>query len=193
MPRHSGILGNGGLMGGVSDAIDHISGAPTEGGRSKFRRFLRETHIDSSFTDANNEVSVEDGEFTKAYQFTVPAQERYRWGYGSAEHPENQGYIYIDPVDDTVDNNPVNGSVRIQQRDAQERSVVTVEELEIEQLRASKSDRSMMVPLPEATAFDKVGRDSKLILAIDADSNTGIDWNNSEVILPVAVYPVRNV
>ena len=179
------------LFGNVSSAVDEITGTPGggSGGERKFRRFLREKHVN----ELGDTIDATTGDFTKVAQFTVPAQERYRWGYGAAQNPENQGYIYVDLRDDTADAAEIDGSVRIQQRDAQEREVRTVEELEIAQLRASKSDRSQMIPLPEQVQQPKVGRDSKLALSIDPDSDTTVDWTNSEVILPTAVYPVRNV
>lgn len=176
------------ILGNASSVVDDITGTPSSAGDGqKYRRFLREKHVNEIGTT----VSATSGDFTKVAQFTVPAQERYRWGYGAAKNPENQGYIYVDLQDDAAA--AINGSIRIQQRDAQEREVRTVEELEIAQLRASKSDRSQMIPLPEQVQQPKVGRDSKLALAVDPDSDTTVDWSNSEVILPTAVYPVRNV
>lgn len=175
------------FLGQARSVVDDVTGTPDSGGSQKFRRFLREKHVN----ELGDTVDVTAGGFTKVAQFTVPAQERYRWGYGAAKNPENQGYIYVDLQDGTP--NPIDGSIRIQQRDAQEREVRTVEELEIAQLRASKSDRSQMIPLPEQIQQPKVGRDSKLALAIDPDSDATVNWSNSEVILPTAVYPVRNV
>lgn len=175
------------ILGGATDVVDNITGTPQGRGERKFRRFLREKHVN----ELGDTIDVTEGDFTKVAQFTVPAQERYRWGYGAAENPENQGYIYVDLQNSTP--NEIDGSIRIQQRDAQEREVRTVEELEIAQLRASKSDRSQMIPLPEQVQQPKVGRDSKLALSVDPDADDTVDWTESEVILPTAVYPVRNV
>lgn len=177
------------VNGGISGAVNEVTGEPESGGSESFRRFLKAKHV----ADAGQTNDTVTDDFNRVAEFVVPAQERYRWGIGAAKHEANQGYIYISLVDNTVDNIPIDGSVRLQQRDAQGREIRTVQQLDLEPLRASKSDRTMMVPLPEQTEYRKVGRDSKLALAVESETNTTVDWDNSEVILPTTVYPVSNV
>lgn len=171
--------------GGISETINQVTGTPEGGGEQKFRKYLKKHHFTESGTET---FDVGPDDFTKIGEFVVPAQEQYRWGYGSAEYDTNQGYIYVDLQNSTPA--AIQGSLRIQQRDAQSRNIITVEELDLEPLRASKSDRTQMVPLPEQTSQPKVGRDSRLTLAASSEASDTVDWANSEVIAPVAVYPV---
>lgn len=180
------------ILNQAKDTVDDVTGQPNDGSNS-FRRYLREKHV--GYPNPTGTVDASAGDFTKVGEFVVPAQERYRWGFGSAKHEANQGYLYVDLQHDTDGDGtyePVDGSIRIQQRDAQERRIETAEELELSTLSASKSDRAKQVPFPEHRDLQKVGRDSKLVIAIDPDSDVTVDWSQSDVILPTTVYPVRN-
>lgn len=179
--------GIGSLLNQAGDVIDEVTGAPREGNEQKFRRYLK----GKNFANETDTFDAEPGDFKKIGEFVVPAQERYRWGYGSAKHPTNQGYLYVEIND--AEGNPIDGSIRIQQRDAQERELITVEELDLETLRGDPTDRDTLEPLPEQTDRPKVGRDSKLALAVETDNEVTIDWSESTIKAPVAVYPVRNV
>jgi len=129
-------------------------------------------------------------------RYTVPAQQAYRFGFGSAAYPDNQGYIYIALYDDTATNSVLeDGSLRLVQRNAQGTIQLVVAEFRTEQLRGSTTNRQQMVALPEQTQFPLVGEDSVLELQFRADATDtvviaaigtalGLDiWN-----VPVTVY-----
>jgi hypothetical protein len=175
------------LIGTARETVNDVTGQP-DSDSNNFRRYLRNEHV--GYPSATGTQDAQSGQFTKVGEFVVPAQERYRLGFGSAKYEANQGYLFVELKDDA--GNTINGSIRIQQRDAQERNIRTAEELELSTLNASKSDRTQQVPFPEHTDMPKVGRDSKLVLAINPDSDETVDWSASDVILPTTVYPVRN-
>jgi len=103
--------------------------------------------------------------------YTVPAQQAYRFGYGSAAYPANQGNIYIALYDDTATNSVLEeGMVRLVQRNAQGTIALVVAEFRTEQLRGSINDKNLMIALPEQTQFPLVGEDSVLELQFRADA-----------------------
>lgn len=176
------ILGGGGLQGVVND----VTGKTGNG--TDFTKVLTEADLLADGT------SLPTGEFAKAGTFVVPAQEQYRWGAGAAKHSDNQGYLYVDigeadDGDTGTEKQQVEGMLRVQQRDAQERNIVTVTEQRTDVLRGSKTDRQQKEAFPEQTSYPKVGRDSKLNLSINADIARTISVADSTVLAPVTVYP----
>jgi len=174
------------LGGGVSNAVDSVTGDVNEGNRAKYPRTLKTNNF---FDGTGNSVALEPGEYAKVGEgFVVPAQERYRWGIRAAEYEANQGYIYFL----LQDNGPaeIAARIRLQQRNAQERNIVTVFEEESTVLSASKSDRTNQKPLPLQDQYPKVGRDSKLTVAADPEASSTVSQADSEWLLPVTVYPV---
>jgi hypothetical protein len=130
---------------------------------------------------------TQSGKFIEVGRFKVPASTEYAWGYGSADNPENQGYLYVDLQDGS--SNQIEGTIQLVQESATGRQKVVVAEYDTNRLDSSKSDRTNMVPLPEQVDKPKVGQDSYLVLYFDGSSggNT-IDSGNSECIFPVTEY-----
>lgn len=181
----AGPLGGiqGMLQGGLQGAISDVTGR-REAGQS-FSKVLTENQL---VTDGKNLTA---GDFTKTGEFVVPAQEEYSWGQGAAKFAANQGYIYVELRDNAVaPGNLIDGDLRVQQRDAQERNIVTVMEERTNVLRGSQTDREQQKPLPEQTDYPKVGRDSILAMALNPDSTATIGKANSTILAPVTVYPV---
>ena len=170
------------LLGNASDAVSSITGEANDGS-NKFRKTLKRPAFFTS------DIDVNAGEYQKLGEFVVPAQEQYRFGAGAAEYEANQGYLFID-IQDASGPNPVQGTVRLQQRDAQERNIVTVFEEDTEVLRSSKTDRTQKQALPEQRNYPRVGRDSKLVVAINPDSTLTVSASDTEMLIPVTVYPV---
>ena len=168
--------------GGIQEAVSNVTGNPSDQNPRAFRKRLTETDLVADGT------SLTAGEYTKLGQFTVPAQEQYRWGFGAAEFEANQGYLYVDPQTSTPAE--FEGSLRIQQRDAQEREIVTVYEERTAVLDGSQTDRTQQQAFPEQRAYPKVGRDSKLNLSMDPDSTSTISQADTTILAPVTVYPV---
>lgn len=174
------------ISGGASNVVDEVTGDAKTSGGAKYPRTLKEANF---FEGTGNSVSLTPGEFKKVGRgFVVPAQERYRWGARAAQFEANQGYIYLLLQDSTP--SEISALVRLQQRNAQERNIVTVFEEESTVLSASKADRTQQTPLPEQASYPKVGRDSKLTVAVDPDSSATVSQADTEWLLPVTVYPV---
>jgi len=132
--------------------------------------------------------------WTKVWEKTVPAQQRYRWGYGSPLTPHNQGYMWFCSLDTAVDFQV--GVLRLVQ--AKARETVSYVVLEIDDTRlhgttvttlttATPTDINTMIALPEKTEFPLIGEDSKLqlhyrcITAATAEDNVGFS-------IPVTIY-----
>lgn len=168
-------------LGGSGGNLSDILGKPNAG-PSSFNQSLKTGHFDSFGG------TMQANQWNRLAEFTVPAQERYRWGYGRAINPENQGHMYVYLQDGS--SNEVIGSLRIGQTNAQETTKLVVYENESDTMHGSKSDRTQQQPLPEQVDKPKVGRDSKLILEFnpDADTPVTIDEAQTDVILPVTTY-----
>lgn len=185
IPLNLGGLGNlGGVLGGIAPARQATKA-------NIFKKIL--AHGDWVL-DSN--VFCAAGVWTVMGKFTVPAQQAYRFGFGSAAFPDNQGYIYLALYDDTATNSELeNGAVRLVQRNAQGTISLVVAEFRSEQLRGDVNDKAKMIALPEQTQFPLVGEDSVLEIQFKADASDSIVttaigtaagkdiWN-----IPVTVY-----
>jgi len=132
--------------------------------------------------------------WTKIWEKTVPAQQRMRWGYGNANQPHNQGYLWFCSLDTNVDFQV--GKLRLVQCKARDRGQIIVQEYDDRQLHlptvttlttATPTDRATMKALPEQVQFSMVGEDSLLqlwyrcIAAATAEDNVGFS-------IPVTIY-----
>lgn len=131
-------------------------------------------------------VIVPAGVWTVIGQYVVPAQQAYRFGFGSAAFPDNQGYIYITVYDNTGGTSlEVEGSIRLVQRNAQGTIQLVVAEFRTEQLKGSVNDRSMMIALPEQVQFPIVGEDSVLEIQYLSDvGETLVLWGAAIAAVP---------
>jgi hypothetical protein len=132
--------------------------------------------------------------FTLIWQLTVPAQTKYRWGYGSAALSMNQGYMWFASVDEGTGFQ--SGVLRLIQSKARETKSFVVSEKADSGLHTTDSttlitaqptNRNEMAALPEKTKFPKVAQDSLLqmkyrcIAAATAEDNVG--WS-----IPATIY-----
>lgn len=161
----TGQLNFGGIgnMGGLLRGL--IPGGRSKPGANIFKKTL-------SGLDWNLAAGVlcPAGVWTVIGQYVVPAQQAYRFGFGSAQFPDNQGYIYLAVFDDTGATSEVeNGTIRLVQRNAQGTVSLVVAEFRTEQLYGAVADRQMQIALPEQTQFPLVGEDSVLEIQFMAD------------------------
>lgn len=114
-----------------------------------FRQTLR--NADFMDTTTPTDITTVSGSYVRlGAGFTVPAQTAYRWGFGDADHPDNQGYIYLSLVDDTAgDATQEDGTIRMNISDNRGLRRETKLEMETEQLDGSQVDRRIQIPLPE--------------------------------------------
>jgi hypothetical protein len=132
--------------------------------------------------------------FTLIWEMTVPAQTKYRWGYGSAALPANQGYMWFASIDEGTGFQ--SGVLRLIQSKAREtKSFVVAERADsglhttdsTSLIKAQPINRNELSALPEKTKFPKVAQDSLLqmkyrcIAAATAEDNVG--WS-----IPATIY-----
>lgn len=121
--------------------------------------------------------------------FVVPAQQTVHFGYGSADLPDNQGYLYI--LIQIDDEGPVAmaGKVRLVQANAQETVKYVVAEYNLASTHGSVTNKAMQIALPEQNQYPLVGEDSLLWIEVKSDDDTVVlDMSASEIYVPVTIY-----
>jgi hypothetical protein len=139
-----------------------------------------------------SDIPVTAGRFHVIGVFTVPPQQKYRWGIGNPREQENQGYMYVS-LKSTASGNPeIKGVIRLVYSDANGLRKQVIYEERNEVLSASKTDRRLMKPLPETPTSIRpdgmAGEDDKLIIEYKPDSNDTISATASEILLPVTQF-----
>jgi len=129
---------------------------------------------------------TQPGKEVQIAEFDVPASTEYSWGYGSAQNPENQGYLYVDLQNGT--GTSLDGTIVLAQETPTGRGKRVVAEYDTTRLDSSKSDRAQQVPLPEQVNHPKVTQDSKLTIYFDGNTSDTVDSASSDVIFPVTEY-----
>lgn len=144
----------------------------------------QETELDEvAFDVADGDTKeVKAGEENVIGEFTVPAQEVYRWGYGSPRDERNQGFAYADLRDDADE--PVQGEIWLVQTDAPGDNRQVVKRFSADTLRGDRADINTQKPLPEQGQNPFVGENSKLRLVFVPRYDETIDHENSELGLP---------
>ena len=160
-----------------------LGGAPSPGNR--LQRVLDKSLADLDIVTAD--VTTVAGQWVDVGTgFTVPAQTLARTGFGDQDHPDNQGALYI-YFEDTSGAETV-GRVRIVQRNAQETLTKVIGEWNLASTHGSKTNRAMMIALPEQVGFPMVGEDSKIVLQCYTVAASSVDKDNSYVYVPVTLY-----
>lgn len=135
-------------------------------------------------------------DFRLIWEKTIPAQLRYRWGFGSAGLPRNQGYMWFASLDITTAFDV--GVLRLLEATAQERRSWLVANIPDQALHttdftslvtATPTNQNEMIALPEKIEFPKVGEDSLLQLKYRLDV-ASTDNDAVGFMIPVTVYDV---
>lgn len=124
--------------------------------------------------------------FNRIGSYTVPAQTQVSFGYGRADQPFNQGYMYVKLVDDAAGDE--DGVLRLVQENASGTRKIVVWEGRTEELDGDANDKQKRIALPEQIDFPRVGEDSILALEFKADGADTIDVSACTVRIPVTVY-----
>jgi hypothetical protein len=144
-----------------------------------------ETYLDEADFDvggSSGTKAIKAGEENVIGEFTVPAQEVYRWGYGSPQDERNQGFAYADIKDDS--NSEVPGTLWLVQTDAPGDNRIVAKRISASKLRGDISDTNTQIPVPEQGQYPFVGENSKLRLVFVPRNDVTIDASNSEIALP---------
>lgn len=182
-----GIFDNG--LSAAKEGARVLGKSEESANRKSFNKDFGTADFDSFGGQA---VAGKDSEIAR---FTVPASTEYSWGYGAAENPENQGYLYVDlrgddeDADGTFDE--IHGSLILAQETPTGRGRDVVAEYDTTRLAASKSDRGLMVALPEQVGHDLVTQDSSLAVYLNANATDTVVADNSDIIMPVTEYDLK--
>jgi len=149
---------------------------------------FKKTLDKSDFSLANGSgqtQSVTNGDWNVIGEFSIPPQQAYAYGYGNANQPSNQGYLYI-LLQDTVPGE-VEGKIRLVQEDANGLKKFVVYEEQEAVLHGDQSDRQQKQALPEQVQYPQVGEDSRMKLEFDPIADNTVSHDNSTVYVPVTV------
>lgn len=175
---------------GLGNAADEAARVLGKGKDAAKRRAFDRDFGTANFTEFGGEL--QPGKNVQVGKFTVPASTEYSWGYGSAENPENQGYLYvniqIDTAGDGAADTQATGSLMFAQESPTGRGYEVVAEYDLSRLDASKSNRNNMVAFPEQVSHDLVTQDSHLTVYIDGNESGEVIESACDVIMPVTEY-----
>ena len=121
--------------------------------------------------------------------FAVPAQQAFRWGYsqGSEGAGHNQGYIFLQFIDDTGgDATNEDGRVRFVVADANQIRTQVVFEERTEELDGDANDINQRIPLPEQgpLAYEA----DLLIIQMRGDAADVVQPDFSTIRIPSTLY-----
>ena len=174
------LLGGGGLSGSLDEIVQNrLSGIGSrqneqaQGSESGEIAWFDE----GDFTDTGQTLS--DGDEIRVFEFTVPAQTGYVWGFGEAApgKAENQGRIYFDGQDSGT--NDVSGKLRLRSENAVGKE--TGDHGKFSSARLDAPDRkrpSEWHSLPERN-MAVVSEDSRLYVTLEVGSTS--DGNTLDV------------
>lgn len=137
------------------------------------------------------DVAVIAGEWYTLGKFTCPAGVGKAIGYGPGRgQAEAEGRIYADFRDNAVAPGAViNGMIRIEAWDPQDRVERVLFEARTEQLRTSATDRTQQLAFPER--IPGISKDWKLALRFKADANVTVSRTNTVLLMDVTEYTDR--
>lgn len=192
------------VLGNLTGSLGNLAGAFKIGQAAQPTQMPYKAHVGITDGDAAYDTMAEvlaiigalaaGSVWTKIWQKTIPAQQAYRWGFGSPATPHNQGYMWFCSLDSTTDFEV--GVLRLIQANSRETKVFTILEVDDTRLHgttvatlatATPVDINQMIALPEKVEFPKVGEDSKLqlsyrcVTAATAEDNVGFS-------IPVTIY-----
>lgn len=169
-----------GFNNAVGEAAEVLGRSSDSAARDSFSKELGVSDFDSFGGD------VTSGKFTEIARLRVPADTEWSWGYGSANNPENQGYLFVDLQNSSPAE--VEGIIRFTVESSTGRQTHVVADYDTSRLAASKTNREQMVPLPEQVNSPLATQDAYLVAKMDPVSDDTIDETESEVIIPATEY-----
>jgi hypothetical protein len=161
--------------------------------QSKFMKVLDEHDLGFAAAGVDTPLLADQAWYKLGDGYQVLAQQMVHFGYGSADLPDNQGYLYIYLSTDTPSEIP--GKVRLVQANHAETTKYVVAEFNLASTHGSITNKAMMLALPEQTQFPMVGEDSQIYL--EAARTDGIAYDaavhdveivQSVVYVPVTIY-----
>jgi len=184
------------LLGSVSGAVGGKVAAPAR--RGYFKDLVLEDG-DAAYDTAAEVIALAPavGVKLRIWEFTVPAQVGYVWGYGNPNQPENQGFIFfaIGLAGTGVDV----GTVLLGHENATRHAFVPIDEFNDSTTHTATAttlatlrttDRRLLRPLPEGgmqgAGVPIVGQDSRL--TIDYTATVLVAEDIAGFTIPATVY-----
>lgn len=154
--------------------MNQLGGRPAEQARGSENGEFHTFRVTDEFTEVDTDALVE-GRWVVAYELSIDPQVGYVWGFGDAGHP-NQGRVYADIRDDTVDENPIAVKIQLYSDNARQKDPEAHGAWDGEELNQTKARRDSWVPLPERD-MPIIDEDSRLQIRMkaleDAPGNVG--------------------
>jgi hypothetical protein len=184
----SGMLGSGGLQNAIETGVPQAS--KEEAGES-YRQPMAPSDFDqfgASLSQAGEEVELASWE--------APPGVARRWGFGRADAPENQGYLY--GVLNNGDGEEIEGAISFEWRNATGRETQVVDEAKTSDMNTSdRYNRDKQRPMPEQTDKNRASAFQELVVmftpetpAADITNDYEIDMASSKARWPTTEYDV---
>lgn len=187
----NGILGNGGLFGAAGGVAEELGmpGSSTADKAETYRKPLGTGSFNSfgaTLVDTDTEVELA--------RIESPAEIARRWGYGRADLPDNQAYLYGQL--ENADNEQIHGELSFEWENATGRETQVEDEASTRDMDTTdRYDRDQQLPMPERTDKNKATHNQYLVVtftpetaAADITNSYEIDAGASEVRWVVTEY-----
>ena len=189
-------LGGLGAAGrGLSRISQNILGIPPASG-SRLPAGRRRTLTNASFMDiaTPTDITTIVGTFVTMGDgtddgFLVPAQQAFRWGFGvpSEGAGHNQGYVFLQFIDDTAgDVTNEDGVVRFIAADNDQIRTETLFQERTEELDGDANDINQRIPFPEVGPL--LADQDLMIMRLNADAVDVIQPDFSVARIPCTLY-----
>lgn len=181
---------NGGLV-NQARALAEDMGQPASGENEESY-----THPYDPGTFDSFGTDLTQGQAVELARDQTPAGIARRWGFGSAKHAANQGYLY--GIFNNASGEQIHGKLIFQWENSTGRETQVVHEAYTNDMdTSSRYDRDTQPPMPEQVDKNRADQDESLVVLFEAatdpaniTNNYGIDAGASECRLPATEYDV---
>lgn len=190
-------LGN--VIGKLTGMTGSKQSAPAQAGYPSMIKLVQGDDAFDTAAEVVALVGAAAGVRTRIWEFTVPAQTAYRWGFGSALAPSNQGYWWFAIGDATTA--VAAGIVHLAYEDHNRHKYIPVDDVADEMLHSATvtsiatlrlQNKEEMQALPEGGSKAiraMVGQDSRLVIDYTVTDLTGVvALDIADFNIPVTIY-----
>lgn len=140
--------------------------------------------------------ALREGREVEIARDVVPAGIERRWGLGSAEAPENQGYAF--GQFQNADGEQIHGILTFKWENSTGRESQVVHEIDTRDIDTTdRYNRDQQVPFPEQTQKNRASQDEKMVVTFEAETpeadvtnDYALDAASCDFRLPATEYDV---